>query len=104
MYDQDVEGEEAAARRCHDEMLEELVAAGYAPVRLGVQSMDMGAPSEATYIDVVERLKRLFDPNDILAPGRYDFRKHWAASGRDESTAPQAQELGRDGDAGPLQS
>ena len=80
MYDQDVPEEEEAARRCHDELLEQLVRAGYPPVRLGIQSMAQGVPSEPSYVQLVENLKHLFDPNDILAPGRYDFRSRWAAS------------------------
>jgi 4-cresol dehydrogenase (hydroxylating) len=26
---------------------------------------------------LLSRLKRALDPNDILAPGRYDFRSTW---------------------------
>jgi 4-cresol dehydrogenase (hydroxylating) flavoprotein subunit len=77
MYDQDAPGEEEAARRCHDELLAELTRSGYAPVRLGIQSMSQGVPSEASYVELIRSLKNLLDPNDILAPGRYDFRSAW---------------------------
>jgi 4-cresol dehydrogenase (hydroxylating) flavoprotein subunit len=77
MFDQDAPGEEEAARRCHDELLASLLRAGYSPVRLGVQSMSQGAPTDPGYLRLLEDLKRLLDPNDVLAPGRYDFRSHW---------------------------
>lgn len=75
-YDRDAPGEEAAALRCHDSVWAELIAAGYPPVRLGIQSMHL-APDDPGLIDLVRRLKTELDPNDILAPGRYDFRQHW---------------------------
>ena len=76
MFDQAVPEEEIAAKQCHDEILLQLNREGYSPVRLGIQSMYM-APDDAVYVRVVQRLKQMFDPNDILAPGHYDFRTHW---------------------------
>jgi 4-cresol dehydrogenase (hydroxylating) len=78
MYDQEVPEEERAARMCHDEILTTLDAMGYSPVRLGIQSMHLAAPSDMVWVDFVRQLKRMADPNDILAPGRYDFRHRWA--------------------------
>jgi hypothetical protein len=40
----------------------------------------LAAPSDAVHVDTVRRLKQRLDPNDILAPGRYDFRHCWAGS------------------------
>lgn len=77
MFDQEVPEEAEAARRCHDEILTSLDQMGYSPIRLGIQSMHLGAPSDPVHVDVVRKLKQLFDPNDILAPGRYDYRHRW---------------------------
>jgi len=77
MFDQEVPIEALSARECHDEILSTLDGLGYSPVRLGIQSMHLSAPSEGSYIDVIRQLKQLLDPNDILAPGRYDFRHRW---------------------------
>jgi 4-cresol dehydrogenase (hydroxylating) flavoprotein subunit len=80
MFDQDVPGEEDAARQCHDELFATLNQLGYSPIRLGIQSMGLGAPTEQTYVELVRRLKQMLDPNDILSPGRYDFRQRWSSS------------------------
>jgi 4-cresol dehydrogenase (hydroxylating) len=87
MFDQEVPEEQEAARACHDEILTTLDAMGYPPVRLGIQSMRLAAPSDAVHVDAVRRLKQQFDPNDILAPGRYDFRHCWAGHQIDRSLA-----------------
>ncbi len=78
MFDQDAPGEEDAACQCHDELFATLNQLGYSPIRLGIQSMVLGAPTEQTYIELVRRLKQMFDPNDILSPSRYDFRHRWS--------------------------
>jgi 4-cresol dehydrogenase (hydroxylating) len=76
-FDRDVPGEDERAMACHDVLLAELIAAGYPPYRLGVQSMhSLPAPTDDS-LAIIERLKRTLDPNDILAPGRYDFRRRW---------------------------
>ena len=76
MFDQAVPEEEIAAKKCHDEIVLQLNSEGYSPVQLGIQSMHM-APADPVYVQFVQRLKRMLDPNDILAPGHYDFRTHW---------------------------
>jgi 4-cresol dehydrogenase (hydroxylating) len=77
VYDRDEEGEEKRARKCYEATIGKLVGEGYAPVRLGIQSMGAIAPAQQSYVDTIQKLKKLFDPNDILAPGRYDFRQCW---------------------------
>jgi len=76
-YDRDADDEEARAQACHDRMLAQLVAAGFPPVRLGVQSMRSVRPCDPQYSEWLRRLKQVFDPNDVLAAGRYDFRHDW---------------------------
>ncbi len=70
-YDRDVAGEDERARQCHDELLRRLTEAGYYPYRLGIQSMWlMRQPN--SYNDFLARVREVFDPNHILAPGRYE--------------------------------
>ena len=72
IYDRDTAGEDARARACHDALLAALIAAGFPPYRLGVQSM--GALPEAAddSAAVLGRIKRALDPSGVLAPGRYE--------------------------------
>jgi 4-cresol dehydrogenase (hydroxylating) len=69
-YDRDVPGEDARAMACNRELLAALSAAGYHSYRLGIQSHD-AVPRHDAYDTVLAALKRTFDPNGILAPGRY---------------------------------
>jgi 4-cresol dehydrogenase (hydroxylating) flavoprotein subunit len=76
-YDRTVAGEDERAAACHAALLQRLGAAGYFPYRLGIQSMDaLPAPTDH-YGAFLRTLKTALDPNDILAPGRYDFRTDW---------------------------
>jgi 4-cresol dehydrogenase (hydroxylating) len=79
IYDREVPGEDERAMQCHDHLLEQLVKQGHFPGRLGIQSMDRLPRPEDHSAELIRTLKRALDPNDILAPGRYDFRTHWPA-------------------------
>ncbi len=81
LYDRDVPGADEEAMRCHDAILARLSAAGYPPYRLGVQAMDTLPAPRDDHGALMERLKRALDPNDVLAPGRYDFRGTWPSRG-----------------------
>lgn len=76
-YDREVEGEDRRAMDCHDELLRLLMNDGHYPYRLGLQSMNSLDPAEISYGRLIRSLKQTFDPRDILAPGRYDFRNEW---------------------------
>jgi 4-cresol dehydrogenase (hydroxylating) flavoprotein subunit len=73
MYDRDREGEDLQAMACHDRLLELLIDLGYLPYRLGIQSMNSLPAAQDDYDKLINVLKRGLDPNQILAPGRYDF-------------------------------
>ncbi|MBW4479554.1 MAG: FAD-binding oxidoreductase [Tolypothrix brevis GSE-NOS-MK-07-07A] len=77
IYDRDVDGEDERAFLCHDEMMQKLLLEGYIPYRLSTQLMNSLPPAKDDYGKLLQKLKRALDPNDILAPGRYDFRKEW---------------------------
>jgi 4-cresol dehydrogenase (hydroxylating) len=66
IYDRRVENADQNAMQCHDEMQAALLAEGFYPYRLGIQSMSAVAPSP-----LLERIKAVLDPKGILAPGRY---------------------------------
>jgi 4-cresol dehydrogenase (hydroxylating) len=73
-YDRDVPGDDAKALACHRTLTELLAARGYPPYRLNVASMDLSESSRA-YSDLVQSIKDAVDPNNILAPGRYEPRR-----------------------------
>jgi 4-cresol dehydrogenase (hydroxylating) len=77
VYDRDDPGADTRARAAHDALLAELIRLGYLPHRLGLASMDALPAPRDDWSAVLARLKRLFDPADILAVGRYDFRGTW---------------------------
>ncbi|MGJ5676695.1 MAG: FAD-binding oxidoreductase [Nostochopsis sp.] len=77
MYDRDLPGEDERAMHCHDKTLQLLIQKGYLPYRLGIQSMNSLLPAQDDYGKLISTLKRGLDPNNILAPGRYDFRSEW---------------------------
>lgn len=74
-YDRDVPGEDARAQACHDELFSWLTARGHLPYRLGIHSMAALPDAHADDTALLAALKRLFDPNGVLAPGRYDVRE-----------------------------
>jgi 4-cresol dehydrogenase (hydroxylating) len=73
VYDRSVAGEDERAMACHDSILEQLMAAGYQPYRLGIHSMATGFTADGDYAALMKRLKVELDPQGILAPGRYEF-------------------------------
>jgi 4-cresol dehydrogenase (hydroxylating) len=77
MYDRDVAREDERAMECHDRVLQWLTQTGYIPYRLGIQSMNSLPLAQDDYGKLISTLKQGLDPNNILAPGRYDFRSDW---------------------------
>jgi 4-cresol dehydrogenase (hydroxylating) len=69
-YDREVAGEDERAAACYSALLRELAKEGYHSYRLSVNAMSAMAGAPA-YQDVLGRLKKVVDPNGILAPGRY---------------------------------
>jgi 4-cresol dehydrogenase (hydroxylating) len=70
-YDRAVQGQDAQALDCYRTLCDEFEAAGYYPYRLGIQSMERMSGANG-YNAFLSDLKRMLDPNGILAPGRYD--------------------------------
>jgi 4-cresol dehydrogenase (hydroxylating) len=86
LFDRDAVGEDARALECHDTLLHRLTVAGYIPYRLGISSMNSLPEPLDDYCAFLKVLKTALDPNDILAPGRYDFRSYWSEEIEGSST------------------
>jgi 4-cresol dehydrogenase (hydroxylating) flavoprotein subunit len=71
-YDRELDGEDERAMACYQELFESLMAAGYYPYRLGIQSMGQLKGADVNYQKMLRTLKLALDPNNILAPGRYE--------------------------------
>ena len=80
MYDREVPGEVERAIACYRELLAAHLGVRLNPSRLGTQSMDSLPRASDGWGTLMRTLKRSLDPNDILGPGRYDFRGDWDAS------------------------
>ncbi|MEM7530900.1 MAG: FAD-binding oxidoreductase [Chloroflexota bacterium] len=74
IYDRTLAGEDERASACADELLERLLHAGYMPYRLGSQSMAKLPPVQDDSATLLRTLKQTLDPNNILAPGRYEWQ------------------------------
>lgn len=61
------------AHRCVDTLFETWASQGIYPYRLGVQSMWQFVDANDPFWQVVRALKDIFDPNRIIAPGRYNL-------------------------------
>lgn len=70
-FDRDTPGEDERARECFSALGRAMLDRGYPPYRLTVESMDSMAQASG-FASAVRVIKRALDPNDILAPGRYD--------------------------------
>ncbi len=71
LYDREVPGEDERAASCHHAMLQSLADEGYLPYRLGIQAMNQLPKAVDDTDELLKTLKRVLDPNNILAPGRY---------------------------------
>jgi 4-cresol dehydrogenase (hydroxylating) len=83
-YDRAVAGEDARAMTCYRTLVEQLIARGYPPYRLNVETMEYAAPDSA-YSELIGKLKQAVDPDGILAPGRYDGSVKASAVGSSQS-------------------
>ncbi|WP_086047892.1 FAD-binding oxidoreductase [Hugenholtzia roseola] len=70
-YDRLQAGADQRALRCQDEILQNLIAQGYAPYRLGVQSMSLIKHLDLDTQLFLRRLKNQLDPFGLYAEGRY---------------------------------
>jgi 4-cresol dehydrogenase (hydroxylating) len=69
-YDREVSGEDERAWACYQELLRRLTAQGFYSYRMNSHSASAIASSPG-YDSVLRSLKSALDPNQVLAPGRY---------------------------------
>lgn len=72
-YDRDIAGEDERAMKCHTEIMQAMLKAGYSPYRLGIQSMHLMSHQHSTTRQLLRQIKQALDPGDVLAPGHYIF-------------------------------
>jgi 4-cresol dehydrogenase (hydroxylating) len=70
-FDRSDAAETARARECYEETNATLKSEGYLPYRKGIDGFAKLAEGSSEYWGVVDRIKGAMDPNNILAPGRY---------------------------------
>jgi 4-cresol dehydrogenase (hydroxylating) flavoprotein subunit len=70
-FDRGSPDETARARDCHEQLLQVLLDHGYVPYRGSVAAQKKMREAAPVYWQAVARLKKAWDPADILAPGRY---------------------------------
>jgi 4-cresol dehydrogenase (hydroxylating) flavoprotein subunit len=72
LFDRDIDGEDRKAIQCYNKMLGRLCTEGYIPYRLTIHSMDALLEEKGDHTAVLRKIKRVLDPVNILAPGRYE--------------------------------
>lgn len=71
-FDKRNKEESARAKRCHDELWEAVVKAGYVPYRAGNGAMGKLDDTSSVFWDVTAQLKQALDPQGLISPGHYD--------------------------------
>ena len=61
------------ASTCYRELFEEGKKMGMIPYRMSIHCMDLIGDPQSSYWQVVRKIKQTFDPNNIIAPGRYQI-------------------------------
>jgi 4-cresol dehydrogenase (hydroxylating) flavoprotein subunit len=61
------------AHRCVDELVAGYMQKGFILYRAGIQSMSSIVKADSPHWQLIARLKDVFDPNRIIAPGRYNL-------------------------------
>ncbi|MCF7848146.1 MAG: FAD-binding oxidoreductase [Kiritimatiellales bacterium] len=72
-FDRRNEEQAKAAHDCIQEMEARYIETGYPPYRVGINSMHQVVKEDDTFWQTVRDLKKVLDPNNIIAPGRYNL-------------------------------
>ncbi len=59
------------AFECYHDLFEQSVQQGYPPYRISIHAMNKLLTQKDSYHDLLHALKRLFDPDNLIASGRY---------------------------------
>lgn len=71
LFSKDTPGDSARARKCYDDLLRACSLMGLFPYRLDIDHMHLLDNPEVPAFWLGQSLKRLLDPHNLLAPGRY---------------------------------
>lgn len=71
VYDRDIEGEDAKAIACHDELFEILTNKGYFPYRLSSHAHDAYQQIDSSLMPQLKKIKSALDEDNILSPNKY---------------------------------
>ncbi len=71
VFDKADADETARATACYDETMDAIIREGYHPYRTGLRGLAKIRQPDDVFWDVATVLKRAFDPNDLIARGRY---------------------------------
>ena len=70
-FDQSLEEESARASECYDVLMETMQGEGYYVYRCGLQGFPKIRNEESVFWEVATQIKKVLDPKDIIARGRY---------------------------------
>lgn len=70
-FDRENPDETGRAQKCYEELFNIIMSEGYIPYRTNIFTMEKLAEGSNTFWSVAQDLKKVFDPNHIIAPGRY---------------------------------
>jgi 4-cresol dehydrogenase (hydroxylating) len=73
LFHRDEPQEVEKAHRCVDRLVRALMERGHVLYRAGIQSMSAVIDAGSPYWQLIARLKDVFDPRHIIAPGRYNL-------------------------------
>jgi 4-cresol dehydrogenase (hydroxylating) len=73
VFPRDDDAQVEHALRCVDELVAWYMQNGYTLYRAGIQHMSSIVKADSRHWQLIARLKDVFDPNHIIAPGRYDL-------------------------------
>jgi len=59
------------AKNCYKELYDKGKKLGLLPYRMGIDHMDLATKKGTVYWDLVSKIKKVIDPDGIIAPGRY---------------------------------
>ncbi|MEA2069024.1 MAG: FAD-linked oxidase C-terminal domain-containing protein, partial [Verrucomicrobiota bacterium] len=72
-FDRRDEAQTKAAHACIQEMEARYMEQGYPPYRVGINSMHQVVNEDDPFWKTIRGLKQALDPNNIIAPGRYNL-------------------------------
>ena len=71
LFRRDQDDDLVRAQACYRALLDAGRAEGFLPYRMSIDAMDWAIQPETPFWELVGKIKSAFDPNGIIAPGRY---------------------------------